>query len=118
MAVAVRNLEENNLFYKKNSDNYRQGPPGVVFKTLTYGKNTSLGEFRLKKGRVIPTHTHPHEQIGYLISGHVIFHIAGEKYEARPGDSWCIPGNVEHSVDIIEDSLVIEVFSPVREDYL
>jgi quercetin dioxygenase-like cupin family protein len=67
---------------------------------------------------VIPAHTHPHEQIGYLISGHVIFHIDGEKYDTRPGDSWCIPGGVEHMVDILEDSLVIEVFSPVRDEYI
>ena len=36
----------------------------------------------------------------------------------EPGDSWCIPGHVEHRAEIIEDSVAIEVFSPVREDYL
>lgn len=44
--------------------------------------------------------------------------ITGEEYEVNPGDSWVIPGNVEHSAKIIEDSVAAEVFSPVREDYL
>ena len=38
--------------------------------------------------------------------------------EVEPGDSWCLPGGVEHSVVALEDSVVVEVFSPVREDYL
>jgi len=44
--------------------------------------------------------------------------IRDEKFEVMPGDSWCIPGDVEHDAEILEDSLAVEVFSPVREDYL
>jgi quercetin dioxygenase-like cupin family protein len=46
------------------------------------------------------------------------FTIESEDHFAEAGDSWSIPGNVEHSVKVHEDSVVIEVFSPVREDYL
>jgi quercetin dioxygenase-like cupin family protein len=46
------------------------------------------------------------------------FTLDGKDYEAEAGDSWNIPGNVEHGVKVHEDSIVIEVFSPVREDYL
>jgi quercetin dioxygenase-like cupin family protein len=53
-----------------------------------------------------------------MISGKMTFTIDGEDFETGPGDSWSIPGNVEHSVKVHEDSVVIEVFSPVREDYL
>ena len=91
---------------------------GISYKTLTYGEKTSLGVFSLKKGSVIPSHKHPHEQTGYVISGRMIFTIGGESYEAEPGDSWNIPGDVEHDVDVLEDTVVIEVFSPAREDYL
>jgi len=91
---------------------------GIRYKTLTYGEKTSLGVFSLKKGSVIPTHKHPHEQTGYVISGRMIFTIGGEQYEAESGDSWNIPSNVEHDVDVLEDTVVIEVFSPAREDYL
>ena len=44
--------------------------------------------------------------------------IGAEEFEAQPGDSWCIPSGVEHGAEVIEDSVAIEVFSPVREDYL
>lgn len=106
------------MFYKKDRSNYRTAVAGVTYKTLTYGDKTSLGEFFLAKGYTIPNHSHPHEQTGYMVSGKVTFTIDGIDYNAEPGDSWNIPGNVEHSVKVHEDSVVIEVFAPVREDYL
>ena len=105
--------------FTKNKD--RESKPqleGVHYKTLTYGAKTSLSEFSLKKGSVIPRHKHPHEQTGYMISGRMMFTIGTERFEAEPGDSWNIPGNVEHNVEVLEDTVVIEVFSPAREDYL
>ncbi len=106
------------MFYKKDNINYKKAFDGVTYKTLVYGDKTSLGEFRLEKGSVIPNHSHPHEQTGYMISGRMTFTIADEDHNAEAGDSWSIPGNVEHSVEVHEDSVVIEVFSPAREDYL
>ena len=67
---------------------------------------------------MIPLHRHPQEQTGYLVSGHLRFTIAGVDHDLHPGASWMIPGNVEHGVRVPEDSVVIEVFSPPREDYL
>ena len=61
---------------------------------------------------------HPHEQTGYLVRGRLRLSIGTEQYEATAGDSWCIAGGVEHAADILEDSVAIEVFSPVREDYM
>ena len=55
---------------------------------------------------------------GYPISGRIRLSIGEESFEAEPGDSWCIPSHIEHQAEIIEDSVAIEVFSPVREDYL
>jgi quercetin dioxygenase-like cupin family protein len=53
-----------------------------------------------------------------LIKGKVALTIGAETFTAAPGDTWCIPGDTEHSAAILEDSVAIEVFSPVREDYL
>ena len=91
---------------------------GIKYKTLTFGERTSLSEFSLEEGSVIPKHKHPHEQTGYLISGRVIFTIGDGQFEVEPGDSWNIPSNVEHDVEVLEDTVVIEVFSPAREEYL
>jgi len=85
---------------------------------LVYGDKTLLTEFKLLKGRKLPRHKHPQEQTGYLVSGNIILTIDGENYDVKPGDSWSIPGNVEHVAEIIEDSLALEIFSPVRKDYI
>ena len=77
-----------------------------------------MTEIRLEKGAVIPPHKHPHEQTGFMISGHMDFLVDGMHFIARPGDSWNIPGDVEHGATALEESVVVEVFSPVREDYL
>ena len=106
------------MFTKKDVSNYKTPLEGVHFKTLVHGGNTSMHEFHLDKGYKIPNHKHPHEQTGYLVSGKLKFNVEGEIFDAGPGDSWNLAGNVEHGVDVLEDSVVIEVFSPVREDYL
>ena len=106
------------MIRKKNEGEKRQLLDGVHLKTLVHGEKTLMGEFSLTKGAEIPPHAHPHEQTGIMISGKVRFKIGDELFEAEPGDSWCIPGGVEHTAEVLENSVVIEVFSPVREDYL
>jgi len=106
------------MFTKNDERNLKPHIEGIKYKTLAFGERTSLSEFILEKGSVIPKHKHPHEQTGYVISGQMIFTIGNERFEAEPGDSWNIPSNVEHDVEVLEDTVVIEVFSPAREDYL
>lgn len=106
------------MFTRKSPENYTTPIAGIEMKTLAHGENTLMTEFRLKAGSILPTHLHPHEQTGYLVSGHIELIIGGEVYDTLPGDSWCIPGNAEHGAKVIEDSVAVEVFSPVREDYL
>ncbi len=92
--------------------------PGVVRRTLNSGDKTTLIEVSLAKGAVVPGHTHPHEQIGYVASGRVSFLIGGEVRELVAGDSYLVPGHVAHEVTALEPSVCIDVFSPVREEYL
>ena len=106
------------MFYKKEDSGYKEPADGVKLKALTYGEKVLMAEFRTSKGSVLPPHSHPHEQIGYLVSGRIILEIDGVRHPAEPGDSWCIAGDVPHTAEALEDSVVIEVFSPVREDYL
>lgn len=106
------------MFLKHNSDGYVPAVKGIVRKTLAYGAETLMTEFRLERGSALPPHSHPHEQTGYLVSGRMRLAIGAESYEVLPGDSWCIPGGVEHGAQALEDSVAVEVFAPVREDYL
>lgn len=106
------------MFYKIQYGGFRQVLEGIQLKTLVHGEKTLLAEFRLEKGSQLPRHTHPHEQTGYLVTGRIRLSIGHEVMEMEPGESWCVPGNVEHGAEILADSIAIEVFSPVREDYL
>ena len=106
------------MFKKHDPTGYQAAGEGVERKTLVYGDKTLMVEIHLKKGATPPRHTHPHEQTGYLIKGRIHFSMGDEEYDARPGDSWCVPSGVEHSTTVLEDTVVIEVFSPVREEYL
>ncbi len=106
------------MFCKKDSKASRQLVEGVELTTLVHGDKTLMGRFKIVKGAAVPPHSHPHEQTGFMVSGKLRFNVAGEITEAEPGDSWCISGDVEHSAEALEDSVVIEIFSPVREDYL
>jgi quercetin dioxygenase-like cupin family protein len=106
------------MFYKNDDSGFKEVLEGIRIKTLVYGDRTLLTEFRLSGGKDLPRHAHVYEQTGYLVKGRIRIHIGDQSFEAEPGDSWTIPGNVEHGADSLEDSMVVEVFSPVREDYL
>jgi quercetin dioxygenase-like cupin family protein len=106
------------LFHSAEKNGYKQVLPGISIKTLVYGEKTLFSEFRMDRGSLLPLHSHPHEQTGYLVKGRIRLTIGNETYEAGPGDSWCISGDTGHCAEIMEDSVAVEVFSPVREDYL
>ena len=106
------------MFKKKSLSGYQQVLDKIERKTLVHGEKTLMSEFRLRQGAVLPRHSHPHEQSGYLVSGRMELTIGGESCSLEPGDSWCIAGGVEHNAVALEDYLALEVFSPVREDYL
>ena len=103
---------------KAEEAQFVQMTEGINRRSVVYGDKSSLCEFKLGKGAVIPMHTHIHEQIGYLVSGKVLFTIEGKEYITNPGDSWCILGGVEHKAEALEESFVIEVFAPVREEFI
>lgn len=86
-------------------------------KTLGWGEHTLLSEVVLERDGIVPLHAHPHEQIGYVARGAIEFTIGEEKVVVRAGDGYVIPGNVPHSCLALEDSLALDIFSPVREEY-
>ena len=91
--------------------------PGVQRRTLVWGERTHLVEFRVARGAGVPPHSHPHEQVGYVASGRMEFAIGDEVRVLGPGDGYLMPSGVVHSTRALEDSVVVDVFSPVREDY-
>jgi mannose-6-phosphate isomerase-like protein (cupin superfamily) len=76
------------------------------------GRGQQLGEAGVCQGN-----THPHEQAGYVVSGRYRQTIAGSSYELRPGDSYAIPGGIDHAMEVLEDGEVIDVFTPPRDEF-
>jgi quercetin dioxygenase-like cupin family protein len=106
------------MFTTASNDGYKKVLAGVERKTLVHGERTLVTEFRFIKGAVVPIHTHLQEQTGYLVKGKLRFTVEGTVIEASVGDSWNIAANLPHGAEALEDSLAIEVFAPVREEYL
>jgi quercetin dioxygenase-like cupin family protein len=71
-------------------------------------------------GHTVPTHSHPHEQIGVVFAGKAKLRIGNEERIVKKGDFYCIPSNVPHSDTCIgsEPFIMLDVFYPVREDFL
>jgi quercetin dioxygenase-like cupin family protein len=106
------------MLEKHDQEGYKTALPGIRMKTLCYGARTLMTEVLLEQGSVLPLHSHAHEQTGYLVQGRIRLRIGEKEHEVEAGDSWCIPGGVVHGAQSLEDSIAVEVFSPVREDYL
>jgi quercetin dioxygenase-like cupin family protein len=67
---------------------------------------------------VLPEHSHPHEQVGYMIKGQAVFTIEGQSYPVKAGQMWRLPGGVIHQVTVGDRPMrVVETFCPVREDF-
>lgn len=91
---------------------------GVLLDSLAVGEKSIVTKMNYIEGNFASTHTHPHEQSGYVISGKYILTINDTSYEITVGDTYAIPGNVPHSFKVIEGGEVVDVFTPIREDYI
>ncbi len=85
---------------------------------VIHGATITIARFRLQKGAVIPEHSHANEQISTIESGSLRFVVGGEEIVVGAGQSLSIPPNVSHRAVAEEDSVAVDVFSPVREDWL
>ena len=91
--------------------------PGLARRTLATGERTMVCEFRGRAGVVVPDHAHPYEQAGYMVSGEFAITIGGEEQVVRPGDSYVILGGQSHSVRCATDFVIVETFTPPRDDF-
>ena len=91
---------------------------GVSFDLLSVGKESMVTKMNYKSGDVVPEHKHPNEQSGYVLSGIYMLKLAELDEILMKGDSYSIPANIEHSMEILEPGEVIDIFTPPRLDYL
>lgn len=91
---------------------------GMRFEVLAAGERSMIIRVPCKAGDRVARHSHPHEQTGYVVSGKVRLTTGGSAETLEAGDSYSIPGNAPHSLDVLEDAVVLDFFTPRRDDYL
>lgn len=91
--------------------------PGLLRRTLVTGKSMMICEFTLDAGVEIPSHAHPHEQVGYVASGKVRITVGDESFVLGTGDSYYAPSGVQHGAQVLQRAVVVDTFNPPREDY-
>ena len=92
--------------------------PGVLRAILCHGEKLMLCEVTLSKGASATIHKHPHEQITYVVKGTVQFTMGDETVRLTAGESCLVEPNVLHGAEAISDCLLVDAFSPPREDFL
>lgn len=92
---------------------------GVVRKVLVYSENLMSVELHFEKGAVGAKHSHPHEQIGYLISGSLLYQEEGQEDKVLvAGDTYYVAPNVVHGVVAVEETKLLDIFTPMRKDFV
>lgn len=94
------------------------GAEGPSLKTF-WGDNIMISLVEMDSGQVVPPHSHPEEQAGYVVEGTLEFTMEGATRQVGPGEIFFIPGGVEHAVTVASPgpAKVVDIFSPVRDDY-
>jgi len=94
-------------------------PDGAERRVLSYGGDLMLVQFTFTAGVSSFKHSHPHEQIGYVVSGEIDVVIEGsDTRRLASGGSYYVPSNVKHFIRTIKPSVLLDAFTPVRDDFL
>ncbi|RZU35467.1 cupin domain-containing protein [Edaphobacter modestus] len=90
----------------------------LIGRQFVVGKDVMVARVLLKKGANVPLHHHHNEQITYILEGALEFLIAGERIVVRAGEVLCIPPNVPHEANALEDTVDVDIFNPPRQDWI
>jgi quercetin dioxygenase-like cupin family protein len=91
---------------------------GVDFDVLAIGQKSMVTKMNFKVGDIVPFHSHPNEQSGYVISGKYLLKLKENNHLLTEGDTYSILENAEHSLEVMEKGNIIDFFTPPRQDYL
>jgi quercetin dioxygenase-like cupin family protein len=90
----------------------------LLGRRLITGGDMMIAHVYLKKGAVVPMHSHENEQLTYILEGWLRFRVGDEVVDVRAGEVLCIPRNLPHEAEAMEDTLDVDVFNPPRADWL
>jgi quercetin dioxygenase-like cupin family protein len=91
--------------------------PGMKRQVLAHNEQIMLVRHYFEEGWVGARHSHPHDQLVYVVSGALRVEVGGKMFDVLAGDSFVVDGGVEHQASALEASEVLDVFTPVREEY-
>jgi quercetin dioxygenase-like cupin family protein len=90
----------------------------MISRKFITGHREMLAQVYLKRGAVVPMHSHESEQLSYVLQGALKFLVGGESITVREGEVLHIPSWVEHQAEALEDTFELDMFSPIRQDWL
>jgi quercetin dioxygenase-like cupin family protein len=90
----------------------------IISRKLVYGERAMLAQVFLKKGAVVPEHHHESEQITWIVEGALKFQIDGDEVLVKAGETLVIPSHMPHSAVAMEDTVDIDIFAPLRQDWI
>jgi quercetin dioxygenase-like cupin family protein len=104
--------------YTKWSDVEIEALNPLIGRQMIVGSNIMVARVLLKKGALVPLHSHHNEQVTYVLEGALRFTIEGQEITVHAGEVLCIPSNVPHQALAVEDTVDLDVFNPPRQDWL
>ena len=107
-----------NTFVRYNDVEWEELLPGFRRKIMGYQSNLMLIRVAFETGVEFPPHHHPHQQITHILEGEFRANIDGREMILHAGDSYVVPENVPHALKCLKKGTAIDVFSPMREDFL
>ena len=90
----------------------------MISRKIVTGEREMLAQVYLKKGALVPIHSHDAEQMTYVLQGALKFLIGGEEITVREGEVLHIPSGVPHQAEALDDTFELDLFSPIRTDWL
>jgi len=90
----------------------------LLQRQMVWGQQLMLARVLLKKGCIVPEHSHQNEQLTYIVEGALKFWIDGQEITVRAGETLCIPSNMPHKAEALEDTVDLDVFTPPRADWI
>jgi unsaturated pyranuronate lyase len=90
----------------------------MISQKIVAGDREMLAQIYLKRGALVPMHSHDSEQMTYVLQGSLRFLVGGEEIVVREGEVLHIPSGVPHQAEALDDTFELDVFSPIRPDWL
>ena len=114
----IRRITMEKIYFEEKDSTVVQMAPGLSRQVLAHGGTLMIAKIKINKGVIGPLHQHAHEQTTYILKGKIEFTIEDKKTICQAGDSLYIAPNLMHGVTCLEEGELLDIFTPMRDDFL